>query len=195
MWLVAAPLRQRGCHQRTYGPISSAHEGPSTGSPVWLQSVGELSQAVELPGVVAGGKAGELSDEPAVGSGLEAAAQTHVEMFIGSLATQEGNGARATEQDVHAARDDGELEEFPGVPDTQGEIFVVNRSVPVLADNTFEGWPQVIVGWLPVPEVRVLSGGNSSVVTTSETVEQRTRRAPCGSVPGPRGIRFAEVGE
>lgn len=44
----------------------------------------------------------------------------------------------ASEDEVHAARDAGELEEFPGVPDTEGEIFVVNCPVPVIADNTFE---------------------------------------------------------
>lgn len=42
------------------------------------------------------------------------------------------------ETDIHAARDAGELEEFPGVPDTNGEIFVVNCPVPVLAENTFQ---------------------------------------------------------
>jgi hypothetical protein len=44
-----------------------------------------------------------------------------------------------TEQEVHAARDGGELDEFPGTPDTKGEIFTVNCPVPVLAPNTFEG--------------------------------------------------------
>lgn len=43
-----------------------------------------------------------------------------------------------TEAEIHAARDAGELEEFPGVPDTEGAIFVVNCPVPVLADNTFQ---------------------------------------------------------
>jgi hypothetical protein len=43
-----------------------------------------------------------------------------------------------TEDDVHAARDAGDLEEFSGTPDTGGETFVVNCPVPVLADNTFE---------------------------------------------------------
>jgi hypothetical protein len=45
----------------------------------------------------------------------------------------------ATEEEIHQARDDGELEEFPGTPDTKGEIFVVNCPVPVLAPNTFTG--------------------------------------------------------
>lgn len=40
------------------------------------------------------------------------------------------------ERSVHAARDARELEEFPGVPDTNGETFVVNCPVPVLAPNT-----------------------------------------------------------
>ncbi|MGH2660342.1 MAG: DUF7482 domain-containing protein [Actinomycetota bacterium] len=43
------------------------------------------------------------------------------------------------EQDVHAARDAGELDEFPGTPDTKGEVFTVNCPVPVLAPNTFQG--------------------------------------------------------
>lgn len=45
----------------------------------------------------------------------------------------------STETAVHAARDSGDLEEFPGTPDTKGEIFTVNCPVPVLAPNTFEG--------------------------------------------------------
>ncbi len=36
------------------------------------------------------------------------------------------------------ARDAGELEEFPGVPDTKGTVFTVNCPVPVLAPNTFK---------------------------------------------------------
>jgi hypothetical protein len=47
--------------------------------------------------------------------------------------------ALGTEREVHAARDAGELDEFPGTPDTKGEIFTVNCPVPVLAPNTFEG--------------------------------------------------------
>lgn len=43
----------------------------------------------------------------------------------------------ATEDEVHQMRDDGQLEEFPGTPDTNGETFVVNCPVPVLAPNTF----------------------------------------------------------
>jgi hypothetical protein len=53
------------------------------------------------------------------------------------------DGVRArvlrTEQAVHAARDAGDLEEFPGTPDTGGEVFTVNCPVPVLAPNTFAG--------------------------------------------------------
>ena len=40
------------------------------------------------------------------------------------------------ESEVHDARDAGELEEFPGTPDTNGEIFTVNCPVPVVAPNT-----------------------------------------------------------
>lgn len=39
---------------------------------------------------------------------------------------------------IHKARDDGDLDEFPGTPDTNGAIFTVNCPVPVLAPNTFE---------------------------------------------------------
>lgn len=46
----------------------------------------------------------------------------------------------ASEAEVHAARDAGEVEEFPGTPDTNGEIFTVNCPVPVIAPNTFEAW-------------------------------------------------------
>lgn len=44
-----------------------------------------------------------------------------------------------TEDELHAARDDGKLEEFPGTPDTKGAIFTVNCPVPVSAPNTFTG--------------------------------------------------------
>jgi hypothetical protein len=43
------------------------------------------------------------------------------------------------EQEVHRARDAGELEEFRGTPDTDGTIFTVNCPVPVLAPNSFTG--------------------------------------------------------
>jgi hypothetical protein len=42
-----------------------------------------------------------------------------------------------TEEEVHAVRDAGDLEEFPGTPDTKGDVFTVNCPVPVLAPNTF----------------------------------------------------------
>lgn len=45
----------------------------------------------------------------------------------------------ATEDEIHSARDDGELDEFPGTPDTGGAIFTVNCPVPVIAPNTFTG--------------------------------------------------------
>jgi hypothetical protein len=44
-----------------------------------------------------------------------------------------------TEAEIHEARDAGELDEFPGTPDTGGEIFTVNCPVPVVAPNTFSG--------------------------------------------------------
>lgn len=44
-----------------------------------------------------------------------------------------------SQTEIHAARDAGELEEFPGVPDTKGKVFTVNCPVPVLAPNTFTG--------------------------------------------------------
>jgi hypothetical protein len=43
------------------------------------------------------------------------------------------------ERSVHAARDAGELEEIPGVPDTKGSVFTVNCPVPVVAPPTFRG--------------------------------------------------------
>jgi hypothetical protein len=42
-----------------------------------------------------------------------------------------------SQTEIHAARDAGELDEFPGMPDTQGEVFTVNCPVPVLAPITF----------------------------------------------------------
>ncbi|MGH2751843.1 MAG: DUF7482 domain-containing protein [Actinomycetota bacterium] len=44
-----------------------------------------------------------------------------------------------SQDEIHATRDEGELDEFPGTPDTKGEIFTVNCPVPVLAPTTFEG--------------------------------------------------------
>jgi hypothetical protein len=41
------------------------------------------------------------------------------------------------QQEVLAARDRRELREFPGVPDTKGEVFTVNCPVPVVAPATF----------------------------------------------------------
>jgi hypothetical protein len=40
---------------------------------------------------------------------------------------------------VHAARDAGELTEFPGVPDTKGEVFTVNCPSPIAAPNVYPG--------------------------------------------------------
>ncbi len=40
---------------------------------------------------------------------------------------------------IRRARDAGELDEFPGTPDTKGTIFTVNCPVPILAPNSFTG--------------------------------------------------------
>ncbi len=58
-----------------------------------------------------------------------------------TYAWKENKTARVltTEEEVHKARDGGELDEFPGTPDTNGEIFTVNCPVPVNAPNTFTG--------------------------------------------------------
>ncbi|MFN2506080.1 MAG: hypothetical protein ABR540_17985 [Acidimicrobiales bacterium] len=42
-----------------------------------------------------------------------------------------------SQTEVHRARDAGELEEFPGAPDTNGTVFTVNCPVPVLAPVSF----------------------------------------------------------
>lgn len=42
-----------------------------------------------------------------------------------------------TQDAIHAARDAGDLDEFPGTPDTEGNTFTVNCPVPVVAPNTF----------------------------------------------------------
>lgn len=42
-----------------------------------------------------------------------------------------------SQTEIHEARDAGDLDEFPGVPDTNGEIFTVNCPVPILAPATF----------------------------------------------------------
>jgi hypothetical protein len=41
------------------------------------------------------------------------------------------------EDEIHTARDAGELDEFPGMPETKGMVFTVNCPVPVLAPSTF----------------------------------------------------------
>jgi hypothetical protein len=58
-----------------------------------------------------------------------------------TYAWKDGNDPRVltTEREVHEARDAGELDEFPGTPDTKGTIFTVNCPVPVLAPSTFRG--------------------------------------------------------
>ncbi len=58
-----------------------------------------------------------------------------------TYAWKENKTARvlATEEEVHKTRDEGELDEFPGTPETNGEIFTVNCPVPVIAPNTFTG--------------------------------------------------------
>ncbi len=55
-----------------------------------------------------------------------------------TYAWKDGGAAKVltTEKAIHAARDRGDLQEFPGTPDTKGDIFVVNCPVPVLAPNT-----------------------------------------------------------
>jgi len=42
-----------------------------------------------------------------------------------------------SERQVHAARDARQLREYPGTPDTKGEVFTVNCPVPVTAPATF----------------------------------------------------------
>jgi hypothetical protein len=42
-----------------------------------------------------------------------------------------------SEAEIHEARDAGQLDKFPGTPDSGGEIFTVNCPVPVTAPNTF----------------------------------------------------------
>ncbi|MGH9137676.1 MAG: DUF7482 domain-containing protein [Acidimicrobiales bacterium] len=43
-----------------------------------------------------------------------------------------------SQTEIHTARDAGELDEFPGMPDTNGEVFTVNCPVTILAPPTFE---------------------------------------------------------
>ncbi|MGH7426000.1 MAG: hypothetical protein ACREJP_07510 [Candidatus Methylomirabilales bacterium] len=44
-----------------------------------------------------------------------------------------------SQAEVHKARDEGQLDEFPGVPDTKGEVFTVNCPAPISAPNVFAG--------------------------------------------------------
>lgn len=56
-----------------------------------------------------------------------------------TYAWKEGKSARLlpSQTEIHGARDDGDLDEFPGTPDTQGEVFTVNCPSPVKAPNVF----------------------------------------------------------
>jgi hypothetical protein len=58
-----------------------------------------------------------------------------------TYAWKEGRAPRllSSESEIHRARDAGELEEFPGTPDTQGEKFTVNCPAPISAPNVFAG--------------------------------------------------------
>lgn len=44
-----------------------------------------------------------------------------------------------SQTEVHEARDAGELDEFPGSPDTDGVVFTVNCPSPVKAPNVYSG--------------------------------------------------------
>lgn len=57
-----------------------------------------------------------------------------------TYASQDGAEPRVlrTEDEIHEARDAGDLEEFNGVPDSHPTGFVVNCQVPVVAPSTFE---------------------------------------------------------
>lgn len=57
-----------------------------------------------------------------------------------TYAWKEGKAPRllTDEAAVHRARDAGDLNEFPGTPDTKGTVFTVNCPVPVVAPNTFK---------------------------------------------------------
>ncbi|MGI8794686.1 MAG: DUF7482 domain-containing protein [Acidimicrobiales bacterium] len=57
-----------------------------------------------------------------------------------TYAWKDGKTARllTSQTEVHQARDAGDLDEFPGVPDTKGEVFTVNCPVPVLAPVSFK---------------------------------------------------------
>ncbi len=44
-----------------------------------------------------------------------------------------------SQAEVHKARDEGQLDEFPGVPDTKGQVFTVNCPAPISAPNVFAG--------------------------------------------------------
>lgn len=56
-----------------------------------------------------------------------------------TYAWKEGKSARLlkSQTDIHRARDAGDLDEFPGTPDTKGDVFTVNCPAPVKAPNVF----------------------------------------------------------
>jgi hypothetical protein len=56
-----------------------------------------------------------------------------------TYAWKEGKTARLlrSQTEIHQFRDTGDLEEFPGTPDTKGDVFTVNCPAPVRAPNVF----------------------------------------------------------
>jgi hypothetical protein len=56
-----------------------------------------------------------------------------------TYAWKKGQTARLlrSQTEIHKVRDAGDLEEFPGTPDTKGEVFTVNCPAPVRAPNVF----------------------------------------------------------
>jgi len=58
-----------------------------------------------------------------------------------TYAWKEGKSPRLlkSQTEIHRARDAGDVDEFPGTPDTKGEVFTVNCPAPVKAPNVFTG--------------------------------------------------------
>ncbi|MEX0991200.1 MAG: hypothetical protein WD004_02890 [Actinomycetota bacterium] len=52
-------------------------------------------------------------------------------------ASEQGARVLRSQAEIHEARDGGELDKFPGTPDTDGTVFTVNCPVPVVAANSF----------------------------------------------------------
>lgn len=124
---VSAPPMAEGMHIAASPKLAEATAAKATGR------TNVFMNGLEGPG--------PMGFQPSVFDSKAGTAQWSPYWDHMTYAWKDGQDPRllATEAEIHRARDDGALDEFPGTPDTGGKTFVVNCPVPVLAPNTFTG--------------------------------------------------------